>query len=285
MPSYRFCRPDDIPYLVRAVNECYTVHFAGLAPWTVEEFRDEMKLLDAWPSNSMVASTNAGPVAVMIGTKRAQEVMISRVGVHPEHLRQGHGGHLFTSLSQKLAVLGPERLIAEAPLAIPGITDFLESLEYRPEIAFTDYTRPPAPVEPVPEEWILPTTVDELIDQELLVRDRDLSPAWERAHQTLVNSKEVLEGLAVASAEQLEAYLLYRETTGRGASIVSIGGRESGDKELFLTVLLRYLAGKSKGPLHLPKLAENAVPSSVLTTLGFEPGDEYVRYAAVATPA
>ena len=58
MPSYRFCRPDDIPYLVRAVNECWDVHFPEAPRMTVDRYREEMRTLDVWPSNSLVASTD-----------------------------------------------------------------------------------------------------------------------------------------------------------------------------------------------------------------------------------
>jgi ribosomal protein S18 acetylase RimI-like enzyme len=116
VPSYRFCRPDDIPLLVHAVETCYRVHDPEEPGWSAESFRRGMREIDLWPSNSMVAlDTDGEPVAVMIGTKRADEVAVHRLGVRPDHLRRGHGVHLLTSLSQKLAVLGPERLVAEVP--------------------------------------------------------------------------------------------------------------------------------------------------------------------------
>ncbi|HEX6201845.1 MAG TPA: GNAT family N-acetyltransferase, partial [Thermoanaerobaculia bacterium] len=116
MPSYRFCRPDDIPLLVHAVETCYRPHDPAEPPWSPDSFRRGMREIDLWPSNSMVALDTAGePLAVMIGTKRPDAVAVHRLGVRPDHLRQGHGLHLLTSLSQKLAVLGPDRLVAEVP--------------------------------------------------------------------------------------------------------------------------------------------------------------------------
>ena len=280
MPSYRFCRPDDIPYLARAINECYNVHFPHLPEMSVERYRAEMKDLDVWPSNSMVASSEAGPVAVLIGTKRAREVMISRIGVLPGHQRHGHGWHLLNSLSQKLAVLGPERLIAEVPRSLPGIADFFEASDYRYETTYVDYERPPAAVEPVPEEWVLPTTVTELIDQELLEAERDV--AWERSTETLINRREELEGLAIA-AERLEAYLLYRRSQDR-VDVVALGGHDSEQRDLFLGLLLRALAARTETPLRLPKLSPDEVPASVLESMGFAATEKYDRYAAVATP-
>lgn len=289
MPSYRFCRPDDIPYLVRAVNECYDVHFPGSEPMTVERFRAEMKELDVWPSNSMVASSGEGPIAVLIGTKRPREVLIRRLGVRPGHRRQGHGRHLVTSLGQKLAVLGPDRLVAEVPRALPGAAGFFSAAGYRREATYVDWSRPPATVEPVPEELFIPTTVDELIDHGLLPTGR--GAAWERQRETLVNRKDDLRGMAIASPERLEAFLLHRAAEGGSVlEVAAAGARQSQQREVFLTLLLRQLAGGSEGGLSVPKLtvegrASDELPSPVLAALGFEAGDRHDRYAAVATPA
>ncbi|MEE8586660.1 MAG: GNAT family N-acetyltransferase, partial [Acidobacteriota bacterium] len=110
MPSYRFCRPDDMPRLVQAINECYNAHFPGNPPLTLDNFQREVRELNVWPSNCMIAWRGEEPIAVSIATKREREVLVQRVGVRPGHQRQGHGLHLVTSLSQKLAVLGPSRL-------------------------------------------------------------------------------------------------------------------------------------------------------------------------------
>ncbi len=284
MPSYRFCRPDDIPFLVRAVNECYDVHFPDAPPLTLEGFRAEMKALDLWPSNSMVASSDEGPIAVMIGTKRADEVLILRLGVRPDYLRQGHGGHLLTSLSQKLAVLGPERLIAEAPRSLPGIASFITSVDYRQEVTYTDYLRPPSPVEPVPAELITAITVDELVDADCL----EIAPevAWVRRQETLLAGKEDLQGVAIVSPERIEAYLLHLSTVdGSAVDVVAAGAPSSARRPLFLELLLRHLAASTELPLRLPKLLPAELPVALLAKLGFEPGLVYDRYAATATPA
>ena len=284
MPSYRFCRPDDIPYLVRAVGECYDVHFPDSPGMTLERFRAEMKALDLWPSNSMIASSDDGPIAVLIGTKRADEVLILRIGVRADHLREGHGGHLLTSLSQKLAVLGPERLIAEVPRSMPEVADFITSVDYRREVTYTDYLRSPAPVEPVPAELIAPVTVDELADSDGLPSSAEV--AWVRRRETLLAGKEDLEGLAIISPERIEAFLLHLPACdGSTIDIVAAGGPASERRELFLELLLRHLADSNAQPLRLPKLLPGELPASLLDKLGFEPGLVYDRYAATATPA
>jgi ribosomal protein S18 acetylase RimI-like enzyme len=133
MVAYRFCRPDDIPMLVTAVNRCYDVHFPAAAPLTVDRFRREMREDRLWPSNCMVATAGDEPVAVVLGTKAPEEVRVQRIGVAPGHQRRGYGRHLLESLGSKLAVLGPPRLVAEVPADLDGAMAFFAALGWRKE--------------------------------------------------------------------------------------------------------------------------------------------------------
>ena len=284
MPSYRFCRPDDIEYLVRAVHECWDVHFSDAEPMTVERFRDEMRFLDVWPSNCLVASTDDGPVAVLIGTKRATEVAILRVGIRPGHQRRGHGGHLLTSLSHKLAVLGPERLVAEVPRSLPGAGDFFAAVGYESEAAYTDWVRPDSPVDPVPEGLVMPVTVDEVDDHGLLEIAGGV--AWRRRRETLLNRREEIEGAAIVSPERVEAFLLHRIADDASAvEVVASGASDPEQEELLLGLLLRHLASETALPLKLPRLLPGEFPDSVLAVWGFEATETYDLMSARATPA
>ncbi len=284
MPSYRFCRPDDIPFLVRAVNECYDVHFPGEPRMTVDRYRAEMKALDVWPSNSLVASSDQGPVAVLIATKRADEVTVLRVGARPGHQRQGHGAHLLTSLSNKLAVLGPDRLATEAPRSLPVASSLLAATGYRRELTYTDYLRSPSVPEPVIEDLIMPVTVAEL-DEFGLVEIPD-HVALERQRRTLLNRQDELEGTAIATPERIEAFLLHRlADDGATLDVVAAGGQTSEQQDLFLQLLLRHLAGTTELPLRLPRLAPGEVSPAVLGALGFEAGEQYDHFVTEAVPA
>ena len=109
MPAFRFCRPDDIPLLVRAVNECVLVHCSAPSLFTLQDWMREMGDLDLWPSSCMLSISGDGkePFAAIIGRKRATATLIRSLGVRPDMLGQGHGTHLLESLLAKLAVLGP----------------------------------------------------------------------------------------------------------------------------------------------------------------------------------
>lgn len=284
MPSYRFCRPDDIPLLVRAVNECFAVHFPGAPAMTVESYRREMRELDLWPSSCMVALTDTDPVAVLTGTKREAETLVSRIGVRPGEEGRGHGGHLLTSLSQKLAVLGPPRLVAEVPAALPRVEHFFERLGWRREALFTDWRRPAGgAVAPVPDGLVSPVTVDELAAAGVL----EVPPgaAWVRTRQSLENRRQSLCGLAVVSPDRIEAWLLHAPPGEAGPlEVVGFGTAPGAPRDLLLGALLRRLARAATGGVRLARLAEDELPASLLAPLGFEPEAQYHRHATDAAP-
>lgn len=288
MPSYRFCRPDDIPFLVRAVNECWAPHFPGTPPMTVESFRGEMRELDLWPSSSMVAADDETAVAVLTGTKREDETLISRIGVRPGETGKGHGGHLVTSLSQKLAVLGPPRLVAEVPAELAGACRFFEGLGWRREASFRDFDREPGgAVEPVPEGLAVPASVAELAEAGVL--EAPEGAAWLRTRKTLMNRREGLLGLAVASPDRIEAWLAFDPEAADGAAdVVGLGAAEGARRELLLGALLRRLIAAAAGQrVRLARLGQHdggELPEALLVELGFEAGTEYHRYAAEAKP-
>lgn len=285
MPSYRFCRPDDIPFLVRAVNDCWAPHFPGTPPMTVESFRREMRELDLWPSSSMVAADDDTAVAVLTGTKREEETLISRIGVRPGETGKGHGGHLVTSLSQKLAVLGPPRLVTEVPGELGGACRFFEGLGWRREASFTDWERPPGgAVEPVPEGLAVPASVAELAEAGALAVPE--GAAWLRTRKTLMNRREGLLGLAVASPDRIEAWLAFDPEAADGAAeVVGFGAAEGARRELLVGALLRRLIAAAAGQrVRLARLAEAELSANLLTGLGFEAGTEYHRYATEAKP-
>lgn len=293
MPSYRFCRPDDIPFLVRAINECWVAHFPGTPTMTVERFRREMKELDLWPSSCMIALTDTDPIAVLTGTKREGETLVSRLGVRPGHEGNEHGSHLLTSLGQKLAVLGPDRLVAEVPAALPRVASFFEREGWRRETAFTDWLRPAdeGPVEPVPAGLVAEVTVDDLASAGALelADDPDREPAWERTRESLLGRKERLRGFAIVGPERIEAWLLVLpaedDDGDRPTEVVGLGAADPERAALLVGALLRHAIHRHpRAPLRLAKLAAGELPEHTLTALGFRPEAEYHRYSTEAKP-
>jgi len=305
VPAYRFCRPDDIPRLVRAVHECFEPHFPELEPLTVESFRREMQEISLWPSNCLLAIGSAGEigedgatgsgsddgdraVGVLTATKREHEVLITRVGVRPGHRRRGHGSHLLTSLSQKLAVLGPPRLVAEVPTRRDDLLAFFTACGYRREATYTDWRRPPGPPPelPVKEDLVIRVDVQGLLDAGLL--EVPAGVAWERTRETLVGREERLHGIALADVSTVAAWLLMLEEPDAPPEVHGIWVDDEFDEE-FIEILyemcLRYVVRlMPEREIRCPKLLPGEIPESVLRELGFEPGAEYARMTAEAEP-
>src|SRR5688500_11947466 len=139
MSSYRFCRTDDIGLLVDALNRCWRPHFPDEPEMTPAAFKRSIRDLQVWCSSCMVAFSGGDPIAVLIGAKRPHATLIHKIAVHPDHVRQGHGRHLLDSLSSKLAILGPPRIVAEVPEAFTAASALFSAAGYIEEAVLTDY--------------------------------------------------------------------------------------------------------------------------------------------------
>lgn len=287
MPGYRFCRTDDMALLAHALNRCFVVHFPALRPLSLDDFKREIRELDVWCSSCMVASADAEPIGVITGAKRERETLIHRIGVHPDHLRQGHAAHLLQSLSQKLATLGPPRLVAEVPQDAPAVCDLFESVGYRAESTLADFCLEDAPPPLAATAEVARASLDDLLGCGAL--DASASRSWERALPTLQNRKDQLDSIAIASDTRVEAFVLFRDlpaADGRGRrEILSLGGAEPpGDEGTDARILLEIAirAACQAGPLavSVPKICDQEVPWTLLESLGFRQSRTYTRYAA-----
>ncbi len=285
MPAYRFCRTDDIPLLVDAVNACYVVHFPNQVELSRDDFKREIRELNVWCSSCMVASSDGDPIGIVTGAKRERETLIHRIGVHPDFQRQGHARHLLESLGKKLAVLGPPRIVAEVPENLQTLRDLFEAVGYQAEDRFADFVlaKPLAPVRA--GGGISRASLDDLVRCDAL--DSTALRSWERALPTLQNRKEQIEALAIASETRVEACALFRDLPAQGRrEIVALGGtanRGSGasaDAKALLEIVLRVAS--QAGPLEvtIPMVSEDEVPWASLESLGFRRERTYLRYAA-----
>jgi GNAT superfamily N-acetyltransferase len=277
MSAYRFCRTDDIGLLVEALNRCWSPHFPAEPPMTAAAFKRSIRDLQVWCSSCMVAFAGADPIGVLIGAKRLSATLVYKIAVHPDHLRQGHGHHLLTSLSSKLAILGPPRIIGEIPDSLVAACALFGACGYVEEARLIDYmyegrsawSSGPAAV---PGRLVIPVTVDDLEANGLLA---DLpETCWERSIQTLTGRKDEIDGIAVASDERIEAYLLYT----KGGEVLSLRSLvEDGGARL---AHLLYRVGT--GSLRLFKVHPAEIPDELLTALGFRAAGIHRRYATTA---
>ncbi len=296
MPGYRFCRTDDMALLAQALNRCFVVHFPTLQELSTEDFKREIRELDVWCSSCMVVSDDREPIGVVTGAKRERETLIHRIGIHPDHQRQGYARHLLESLSQKLAVLGPPRMVAEVPQDNPAACALFESLGYRAEGTLADFTL----VKPLPPlaatgEVAKASLADLLGCGALGGGALDASRSWERAVPTLQNRKDQLQGLAIASDTRVEAYALFRDLPAEdGREIVAFSGPESSpegggeprgnhasDARILLEIVIRVACQAGSLSVSIPKVSDDEISQTHLESLGFRKNRTYTRYAVV----
>src|SRR5262245_39745379 len=130
MPLYRFCRPEDIPMIVQALNACYDAHFPQRPAMTVAQFREEMGLVSLWPSNTMVVLEDKDPIAVIVGTKRPYGCWIAKLGVRSDHQRQGIGRYIVDALIRKLSIIGPRLISVDVPMDNSVALSFFKALGF-----------------------------------------------------------------------------------------------------------------------------------------------------------
>src|SRR5688572_31883940 len=152
---------------------------------TPAAFKRAIRDLQVWCSSCMVAFAGRDPIGVLIGAKRPSGTLIHKIAVHPDHLRQGHGRHLLTSLSSKLAILGPPRIVAEVPDTFAAARGLFTACGYIEEVRLTDYawSSEGQPSEAV-EGLVIPLTADDLAANGLL-GDEYPPTCWERSVETL----------------------------------------------------------------------------------------------------
>jgi ribosomal protein S18 acetylase RimI-like enzyme len=296
--AYRFCRTDDIALLVDALNRCWLPDAPGEAPMTLAAFKRSIRDLQVWCSSCMVAFAGADPVGVLIGAKRPSGTLIHRIAVHPAHRRQGHGRHLLGSLGSKLAILGPPRIQVEVPEPLVPACELFRASGYVQEAVLTDYVwarledeAPSGPASPVVQRsladlrraetdlggrFVIPVTVDDL-EANGLLDDTRPQACWERSVDVLTARRSDIRGLAVASDEYIEAYVLYMDDGG----IVSLRTLVEDDRGRLAT-LLSTLRARCPGALTFPKVHPDEIAKDVLEALGFRRAGQHRLYAARA---
>jgi len=280
LSSYRFCRTDDIGLLVDALNRCWAPYFPDEPAMTPAAFKRTIRDLQVWCSSCMVAFSGADPIGVLIGAKRPYGTLVHKIAVHPDHRRQGHARHLLDSLGSKLAILGPPRIVAEVPDTFDHAFALFTAGGYVEEARFTDYVlkREDEDVQEMADRYVIPVTVDDLAANDLLGAPHP-PVCWERSVETLTARKDDITGLAVASDERIEAYLLYMKD-GEILSLRSFiddGGAR-------LKLLLSRLRGGGTRTFRFPKVHLAELSQACLESLGFRPAGGHRLCVARASP-
>jgi len=141
---------------------------------------------------------------------------------------------------------------------------------------------------------VIPVTVDDLAANGLL-GEADPQTCWERSVETLTARKDDIAGLAVASDERIEAYLLYlKPGVGPEGDAAAGPPAMAPDVEIVslrsfiedggarLKQLLATLRGRRTRSFRFPKVHPAEIPEAFIETLGFRPVGGHLRYAARA---
>jgi len=284
LSAYRFCRTDDIGLLVDALNRCWAPYFPDEPAVTPAVFKRSIRDLQVWCSSCMVAFTGSDPIGVLIGAKRPSATLVHKIAVHPDHRRQGHGRHLLASLGSKLAILGPPRIVAEVPESLAPACALFSASGYVQKALLTDYVvtfdslGDPARVEGL----VIPVTVDDLAANGLL-EQVDRQVCWQRSVETLIARKDEIAGLAVASDERIEAYLLYVESEME-TEMLSLRSFIDDDGAR-LKQLFSQLSARGVRSIRFPKVHPSEISKGLVETLGFSPAGGHLLYAASARSA
>ena len=265
--------------LVEAHEHCRGPEDAGEPALDRDGFKRLVRDLDLWCSSCMVAFEGREPVGVLLGAKRPEATLVYALRVHPEHRRREHGRHLLTSLSQKLAILGPPRLVAEVPAGREAACAAFSACGWTIEGRLTDWRRRTIPASGVPNgahEALAPVTCDDLAAAGLLGAAR----CWQRDLPALAKHKERLSGLAFHSPDRIEAWALWNSLDETG-TLWSVGAEPGALGRIGLRVVL----GEIEAPLLLPRAAPEELDADLLEELGFERGPEHLLFTSRAQAA
>jgi GNAT superfamily N-acetyltransferase len=278
LSAYRFCRTDDIGLLVDALNRCWAPSFPDAPPIDAAAFKRSIRDLQVWCSSCMVAFSGADPIGVLIGAKRPSATLVHKIAVHPDHQRQGHGRHLLSSLSSKLAILGPPRIVSEVSETNAPARALFRAAGYVEEALLTDYAsaamfarRERAPLDGT-TRMVIPVALGDLVANGLLEGGPDT--CWERSLETLTAQKDEIGGLAIATDERIEACVLYIKDEFRVVllrSFVEDGG-------IRLRTLLSHVPAAFGGAVRFPKVHPAEIPREGLETLGFRASGRHLVY-------
>ena len=124
--------------------------------------------------------------------------------------------------------------------------------------------------------FVIPVTVDDLAANGLL-GEAHSQVCWERSVETLMARKDDIAGLAVASDERIEAYILHT----KDGEIMSLRTLIEDGGARLKQMLSQFRAGGMR-IFRFPKVHPAEISKELLEILGFSPAGGHLLYAARA---
>jgi ribosomal protein S18 acetylase RimI-like enzyme len=268
MPSYRFCRPDDLTLIIRAINACYFVHYPDAPAMTEERLKEHMTLFHVRPGNCMVALERQEPVGVVVSTKRDYGVWIQALGCQPAFQRRGIATQLLEALVRKIA-------IQRAPLVTVDVsTTNTPALRFFEAVHFTVRGRYVSYQGLLTEAPNVPGSIEAVPAPDLLTYYASFhttSACWERNAESLAGYGTLPQGYAYYAQGMVQGYLIHRDNT-----ILDLALAPQADAEQVSAALLGRMCAAGCTHATLAKVPEGESISSALVRLGFTPTADYL---------
>ena len=268
MPSYRFCRPDDLTLIVRAINECYRMHYPDEPAMTEERFKAQMTLFDVRPGNCMVALERQQPVGVVVSTKRDYGAWIQVVGCQPAFQRRGIATQLVEALIRKIAIQRAPVVTVDVPADNAPAVQFFAALDFTVRGRYVSYQGP------VPEAASTTSRIEPVPAPDLLAyyaQFHTVPACWERHAASLAGYGTLPQGYACYTQDTVQGYLIYWHNT-----ILDLAIAPQADPEQVSAALLGQLRTAGMAHTTLAKVPEGEIIGPALVRLGFTPVRDYL---------
>lgn len=268
MPSYRFCRPDDLALIIRAINACYLMHYPEVPAMTEERLKEHMTLFQVRPGNCMVALERQQPVGVVVSTKRDYGVWIQALGCQPAFQRRGIASQLLEALVRKIAIQRAPLVTIDVPSTNTAALRFFEAVDFTVRGRYVSYQGF------LPERTDIPGSVEAVPPPALLsyyAPFHTIQACWERNAESLTGYGTLPQGYAYYAQGTIQGYLIHRDHT-----ILDLALAPQADAEQISAALLGRMHAAGYTHATLAKVPEAEPVGPVLTRLGFTPTTEYL---------
>lgn len=267
MPSYRFCRPDDLELIVRAINQCCRIHETDAPEMTEERLKAHMTLFAVRPGNCMVALERQQPVAAIISTRRGADAWIQTLGCQPAFQRRGIASQLVEALVRKIAIQRTEDITVDVPDDNGVALDFFQSVGFE-ERGRLVTMQGELEMASDPSGEVVQTPASALLDS--YEAFHAVPACWERSAASLAGYGELIQGCAHRENGATQGYLLYQGTT-----ILDLACAPDADVVRVSAALLGRLQATGAAPLTLPKVNVTDPLFDILQQQGLQPARGY----------
>ena len=268
MPSYRFCRPDDLTLIIRAINACYLRHYPDEPAMTEERLKEHMTLFHVRPGNCMVALERQQPVGVVVSTKRDYGVWIQALGCQPAFQRRRIATQLLEALVRKIAIQRAPLVTVDVPTANTPARRFFEAVHFTVRGRYVSYqgflTEMPG----------IPGSIEAVPPPDVLAYYAPFhtTPAcWERNAESLAGYGTLPQGYAYYAQGTVQGYLIHW-----GNTILDLALAPQVDAEQVSAALLGCMHAAGWTHATLAKVPEGESIGPVLVRLGFTPTADYL---------